>query len=535
MSMTWTGWRACTRLAVAGVTLGGLVAVAPAVGASTLGGQAAAGASGPVAGTANGAVRGLASGAVDEFLGIPYAAPPVGALRWQPPQPAASWSGVRDATQFAPHCPQAASPFGQASTSEDCLFLNVFTPSHQRAGSPVMVWIHGGALVTGESDDYNPAKLVEDGVTVVTINYRLGALGFLAHPALADANGQSGDYGLMDQQAALRWVQRNIASFGGNPHNVTIFGESAGGLSTLSQVASPQARGLFERAIVESGSYNLTQASLASAETAGEAFATKAGCASQTAACLRGLPVSTILADEDAAGCTPNINSEVLPQTLGTAFATGNFNRVPIINGTNRDEWRLFVAISELEGNPVTASNYQSMISSTLGVPAAAAAVIAAKYPLTAFSSPSVALGAVGTDAIFACPALTIDQSVSHFVPTFAYEFNDENAPENFLPPVSFPYGAPHASEIQYLMDLPAAAFPGTLSAQQQQLATIMKGYWTNFAKRGFPSSFGTLSWPLFNNVTQKMQSLVPPTPQTETDFATTHNCGFWTALAAAA
>jgi para-nitrobenzyl esterase len=533
--MTWTGWRACTRLAVAGVTLGGLVAVAPAVGASTLGGQAAAGASGPVAGTANGAVRGLASGAVDEFLGIPYAAPPVGALRWQPPQPAASWSGVRDATQFAPHCPQSASPFGQASTSEDCLFLNVFTPSHQRAGSPVMVWIHGGALVTGESDDYNPAKLVEDGVTVVTINYRLGALGFLAHPALADANGQSGDYGLMDQQAALRWVQRNIASFGGNPHNVTIFGESAGGLSTLSQVASPQARGLFERAIVESGSYNLTQASLASAETAGEAFATKAGCASQTAACLRGLPVSTILADEDAAGYTPNINSEVLPQTLGTAFATGNFNRVPIINGTNRDEWRLFVAISELEGNPVTASNYQSMISSTLGVPAAAAAVIAAKYPLTAFSSPSVALGAVGTDAIFACPALTIDQSVSHFVPTFAYEFNDENAPENFLPPVSFPYGAPHASEIQYLMDLPTAAFPGTLSAQQQQLATIMKGYWTNFAKRGFPSSFGTLSWPLFNNVTQKMQSLVPPTPQTETDFATSHNCGFWTALAAAA
>jgi para-nitrobenzyl esterase len=242
---------------------------------------------------------------------------------------------------------------------------------------------------------------------VVTINYRLGALGFLAHPALADANGQSGDYGLEDQQAALRWVRRNIASFGGNPHNVTIFGESAGGLSTLSQVASPQARGLFERAIVESGSYNLTQASLASAETAGEAFATKAGCASQTAACLRSLPVSTILANEDAAGYTPNINSEVLPESLGTAFATGNFNRVPIIDGTNRDEWRLFVAISELEGNPVTASNYQSMISSTLGVPAAAAAVIAAKYPLPAFPSPSVAIGAVGTDAIFACPALT--------------------------------------------------------------------------------------------------------------------------------
>ena len=223
----------------------------------------------------------------------------------------------------------------------------------------------------------------------------------------------------------------------------------------------------------------------------------------------------------------------MLPETLGAAFATGNFNRVPIINGTNRDEWRLFVALSELAGNPVTASNYQSMISSTLGVPAPVAAVIAAKYPLTAFPSPSIALGAVGTDAIFACPALTIDQSVSRFVPTFAYEFNDENAPELFLPPVSFPYGAAHASEIQYVMDLPTAAFPKPLSAQQQQLAATMKGYWTNFAKRGLPASSGTPSWPLFTNLTQKMQSLAPPAPQTETGFADMHKCAFWTALEA--
>jgi para-nitrobenzyl esterase len=532
MFMTWAGWRVCSRLAVAGLTLGALIAAAPAVSASA-GGPVA----GPVAGTANGPVRGLAKGTVDEFLGIPYAAPPVGALRWQPPQPAASWSGVRDATQFAPHCPQLGGPFGLASTSENCLFLNVFTPRHHRAGShfPVMVWIHGGALVTGESNDYDPTQLVADGVTVVTINYRLGALGFLAHPALADANGQSGDYGLMDQQAALRWVQRNIARFGGNPHDVTVFGESAGGLSTLSQVASPQARGLFERAIVESGSYNLTQAPLASAESAGEAFATKAGCASQTAACLRSLPVSTILADQDASGYTPNVNSEVLPETLGTAFATGNFNRVPIINGTNRDEWRLFVALDALVGNRVTTSNYQSMISATLGVPAAVAAIIAARYPLAAYPSPSVALGAVGTDAIFACPALTIDQSVSRFVPTFAYEFSDENAPELFLPRVSFPYGAAHASEIQYLMGLPTAAFPQALSARQQRLAATMKGYWTKFAKRGFPATFGTPFWPVFNDLTQEMQSLAPPAPRTETGFASTHNCVFWTALEAGA
>ncbi len=537
MFRTWTGWRALTRLAVAGVALTALVAGAPAVRAGTLGGQPATWSGGPVATTADGAVRGLAVGAVDEFLGLPYAAPPVGPLRWQPPRPAARWAGVRAATRYGPHCPQSASPFGQASASEDCLYLNVFTPSHRApgAGSPVMVWIHGGALVTGESDDYNPAGLVKDGATVVTINYRLGALGFLAHPALADAQGQSGDYGLEDQQAALRWVQRNIARFGGDPHDVTLFGESAGGLSTLSQVASPQARGLFQQAVVESGAYQLTQATLAAAEAAGQAFAAKAGCASQTAACLRSLPVSTILASQNSGigGYLPNINREVLPQALGTAFRTGSFNRVPVINGTNRDEWRLFVAISTLEGNPVTAANYQGMISSTLGVPAAAAAGVAARYPLSAFPSPSVALGAVGTDAIFACPALTVDQSVSRFVPTFAYEFSDENAPENFLPPVSFPYGAPHASEIQYLMDLSTAPFPGTLSARQQRLAATMRRYWTNFAKRGFPSSPSTPWWPRFNDLTQVTQSLAPPAARTGTDFATTHNCAFWATLEA--
>ena len=225
----------------------------------------------------------------------------------------------------------------------------------------------------------------------------------------------------------------------------------------------------------------------------------------------------------------------MLPQSLGTAFATGEFNRVPIVDGTNHDEWRLFVALDTLEGNPVTAANYQSQISATLGVPAPAAAIIAAEYPLSAYSSPSVALGAVGTDAIFACPALTIDQSASKYVPTYAYEFNDENAPENFLPPVGFPYGAPHASEIQYLFDLPTVAFPGVLTAAQQQLATTMKAYWTDFAARAFPSSGRTPFWPRFNDLTEQMESLVPPTPTVESDFASEHNCGFWAALEAAA
>ncbi len=166
-----------------------------------------------------------------------------------------------------------------------------------------MVWIHGGAFIAGKSNDYYPAGLVRHGVIVVTINYRLGALGFVAHPALAShPGGSSGDYGLMDQQAALRWVQANIRQFGGNPRNVTLFGESSGGLSVLSQLVSPGARGLFARAIVESGTYDLTQATLATAETAGEAFAAKVGCASQSAAGLRSLPASTIVDNEDFAG-----------------------------------------------------------------------------------------------------------------------------------------------------------------------------------------------------------------------------------------
>jgi para-nitrobenzyl esterase len=395
----------------------------------------------------------------------------------------------------------------------------------------VMVWVHGGSLRTGESDDYNPAGLVRDGVVVVTINYRLGALGFLADAALASRpGGPAGNYGLMDQQAALRWVQRDIGGFGGNPGDVTLFGESAGGLSTLAQLVSPGARGLFQRAIVESGTYQLTQQSLAAAEAAGQAFAAKAGCArttaaaSTTAACLRRLPVSTILADEDAVGYTPDVDGAVLTQPIKTALARGQFNRVPVVIGTNHDEYRLFVAVYQFLGQRVTAANYQSMIASTLGVSAAIAGAIAAQYPLSRYPSPPVALGAIGTDAIFACHALTAEWSLARYVPTFAYEFNDENAPQLFLPPVGFPYGAAHASELPYLFSQTAVQHPAGFSAAQQQLAAAMKQDWTNLAKTGIPAA----GWPKFTSASQQMLSLVPPAPQVETDFAAQHHCAFW-------
>jgi para-nitrobenzyl esterase len=524
--------RAGVRLGAGAIALGALIAGALAASASAAPAQPSP-RTGLIVATTGGSLRGTTAGPVDEFLGIPYAAPPVGPLRWRPPQPAALWTGIRDATAFAPHCPQPPSGFGVASTSENCLYLNVYIPAGARAGArdlPVMVWIHGGAFIAGESDDYNPAGLVRHGVIVVTINYRLGALGFLADAALASRpGGSSGNYGLMDQQAALRWVQANIRQFGGNPRNVTLSGESSGGLSVLSQLVSPGARGLFAQAIVESGSYDLTQATLASAETAGQAFAAKVGCASQTAACLRALPVSTIVDNEDFAGYKPDIDGTVLTQSIGPALASGQFNRVPVINGTNRDEWRLFVAQEQLDGAPpVTAVNYQASIAGLLGVSATTAAVIAAQYPLSAYSSPPVALGAIGTDEIFACPALTVDESSSKYVPTYAYEFNDQNAPERYLAPVGFPYGAAHESEVQYLFSLANTPFPGVLTAPQQQLAAAMKQYWTNLAKTGSPNSHPDPWWPRFDRTSQQLLSLVPPRPQVETGFAIEHHCAFW-------
>jgi para-nitrobenzyl esterase len=506
----------------------------------------------PFAFTFSGPVRGtVTSAGVSEFLGIPYAAAPVANLRWRPPVPHAPWFQPLDATQFASHCPQTPSPFGTASTTEDCLFLNVFTPESNRGGigagglRPVMVWIHGGALVDGESNDYDPTAFVKDGVIVVTINYRLGILGFLAHPAFAAektdpdhdgdiAAGSAGDYGLMDQQLALRWVRDNIVFFGGDPLNVAIFGESAGGLSVFSQLASPSAANLFEKAIIESGAYNQTTQTLVTVEAAGTAFATAAGCSSQTAACLRALPVSTILANQNPAGYTPNIDGNFLPLSLGTALATGQFHHVPIIQGSNHDEWRLFTALDfDLTIGPIANNEaaYEAALASLVGP---GAPFVAAEYPLASFPSADLAFATAGTDVVFACPAYGADLSMSQFVPLSAYEFNDENAPQDFLPPVTFPYGAAHASELQYLFNLPVTVPRPPLNTQQLQLSSSMQHYWTNFAKAGTPNGSGQPAWQQFNALEGNFQSLIPPSPVQETTFATNHKCAFWAALLAA-
>jgi para-nitrobenzyl esterase len=499
----------------------------------------------PVVTTSDGAVRGLAGSTVDAFLGLPYAAPPTGNLRWRPPQPPTHWPGVRDAISFAPSCPQnpTANPFlPPGPTSEDCLYLNVYTPTLRHGASrPVLVWIHGGGLTQDAGRNYDPAQLAADGVVAVTINYRLGALGFLAHPALASRpGGPAGNYGLMDQQAALRWVRANIARFGGNPGDVTIAGESAGGLSVLAHLVSRGSRGLFQRAIIQSGSFALNQQSLTDAEAAGEDFAAKAGCPDQTAQCLRRLPVSTLLAAQNGVYIPGVVDGQVLTEPIGTALAAGRFARVPVLNGTNRDEERIFVsfgrAISHGTNVPipgdgtVTADSYQADIASVLGVPTARAAAIAAQYPLASYPSPTVAFSALVGDASFACPALQIDRWTSGRVPTFAYEFNDDAAPLRFTPPLAGPPVGTHGSELQYLFGLPNAPVPGTLNAGQQTLAASMRAAWADFAARGNPAT-AAVPWPAFGGTGgTSVLSLVPPQPQPETDFAVRHHCSFWAA-----
>jgi para-nitrobenzyl esterase len=498
----------------------------------------AAGGASAVVQTDKGPVQGV-DRAIDRYLGIPYAAPPIGDLRWRPPQAHAAWTTPLNATQFANHCPQPASPFGRPTNTEDCLYLNVYAPGSIPRGKrlPVMVWIHGGALAVGESDDYDPTRLVKKGTVVVTFNYRLGALGFLAHPALtAEGGGSSGDYGLMDQQAALTWVKRNIANFGGNPQDVTIFGESAGGLSVHSQLVSPLAKGLFHRGIAQSGAYALDLPSLRSAENRGTTLATNFGCSDQTAACLRAISVDALLSVQstDTGSVLPNVDGKVLPQSIRPALESGQFNRVPVMEGTTHDEFSLF-AFTNIENvfGVLDPSFYPFVVSTllrTVGLNADPHAV-EQLYPVASYgNSVGRAVTALGTDALFACPGRRAVQLLSKYTPSYAYEFNDPNAPQLFVPPASFPYLAYHGSEVQYLFNLPNQTGAPGFDADQKKLADAMVRYWTRFATAGGPNQFGLPFWPRYTTANDTYMSLKPPTPATTTGFAADHKCAFWDA-----
>ncbi len=376
-------------LLLAGLTLALGLTVAPSGAYAQGPGAAAAAMSSPlVVQTDKGAVRGTLSGGVREFLGIPYAAPPVGALRWRAPRPAAPWAGVRDATSPGKLCAQFGSPGSgnpNTSTNEDCLYLNVDTPRTVRGRLPVMVWIHGGGFTGGAGSIYDGKVIAEQGnVIVVTINYRLGAFGFLALPSLdAESPGLSGDYGLEDQQAALRWVQRNSVAFGGNPRNVTIFGESAGGAAVCENMTSPTAAGLFQRVIAESGCLGETSGRPA-AEQNGAAFAGRLGCndAATAAACLRGKSASDVLTAGASGAWSPVVGGAVLPLPPAQALASGRYDHVPLLQGTNHDEGRLFAGLRfDASGAPLTAAHYPAVIQAQVG--AANAPMVLDAYPLS--------------------------------------------------------------------------------------------------------------------------------------------------------
>jgi para-nitrobenzyl esterase len=499
-----------------------------------------------IAFTESGLVIGSTTGGVSQFLGIPYAAPPVGALRWRPPKRYGFFPGFAlQATQFGSACTQ---PGGIGS--ENCLFLNVFRSEAEwgegeRRGLPVMVWIHGGGLIDGSSTAYNPELLVKKGVIVVTINYRLGYLGFFAQSAIDDEGHLNGNYGLMDQQFALKWVRKNIAGFGGDPDRVTIFGESAGGQSVYAQLASPLASGMFRGAIAESGSYAEFQnyfsnvVTLAQGETTGSqsvpsgaAIADGVGCTSQTASCLRAVPASTMIAQEPFP-LYPFVDGRLLTQTISAAFASGEFNQVPVISGTNHDEYRLFVATGfDLVGKPILTSAEYDTATTALWGPALGPPVLAS-YPFASYPFGGEALGASGTDGVFSCPARNADQSLSKFVPTYTYEFNDENAPPAqalFGGLLTFPLGAYHSAELPYLFPgIDVFGLPVTLSSQQMQLSDAMVSYWTKFAKTGDPNSFEEPFWSPYSASSDEFQSLIPPTPVVESNFNTGHRCSaFW-------
>ncbi len=446
----------------------------------------------------SGIVQGVIAGDVVAFKGLPYAAPPVGEGRWRPPAPAADWQGVRDATTYGALCiqpPANGDPgVGPLPMSEDCLTLNVWAPVDRNEPLPVMVWIHGGGYNNGSGTAalYDGSALARRGVIVVTINYRLGRLGFFDHPALAadrPADEPAGNYGLMDQIAALEWVRDNIAALGGEPGNVTLFGESAGGVAVTQLMVAPSARGLFHKAIVQSGLGRQRSAELAldrpgrpSAQSLGTAFARSAGLpADADAAQLRAVPAEAFLRPMPAFYSDNLIvDGLILTEDVVEAFAAGRQAAVPLILGTNSAEfWWI---------RPTDAGAYGRTDD----------ALTEAEHDalLAAYGGPDGYDADIVSDLIFNEPARHLTRlhaAAGH--PTFLYRF--DVVPESNPEPSG---GATHASERPYVFDtLETVGRP--MGQRDQDAANAMAGYWTTFARSGDPNVPGTVVWPDLRSV----------------------------------
>lgn len=458
--------------------------------------------------TKQGPVHGFLDGTTRIFLGLPYAAPPTGGNRFRPPQPAAAWTDPRDATSYGPQCAQIGIQGDFAPNSvEDCLSLNVWAPAAAtpEARRPVMVWAHGGGFILGSGSEptYEGTKLSEAGdVVIVTINYRLGPLGFLSHPALTAEDAQhpgSGNYGLMDQQAALRWVQGNIAAFGGDAGNVTFFGESAGGISVCMHLAADGSRGLFQRAIMESGPCTYaTQPSLADQEKQGQALAAAVGCtqgdAASVRACLRSktpkdimtaLPGRPGLLGAGGYSWGPTVDGNFLAKQPREVFAAGKEIAVPLIVGSNADEGTLFYKLG-------AALKDETETRAALGVFFTPTQIdsILKRYPLAGFASPTDAAIKVVSD-VFTCDARRVARQHSA-AGNATYEYHFTRAFQWIYPGL----GAFHSAELPFVWGNPFAFIP--IKPEEEPLSKAIQGYWTRFAKSADPNGTGAIQWPAY-------------------------------------
>ncbi len=474
----------------------------------------------------SGVVTGSLNGDIWSFKGIPYAAPPVGDLRWQAPQPVAPWAEPRACTAFGPACPQPASAetfyLAVGETSEDCLYLNVWAPdpssdaAQQARGLqdedvellPVMVWIHGGSFETGAGSMavYDGANLASLGVVAVTINYRLGPLGFLAHPALSaeSPEGSSGNYGLLDQVAALKWVQTNIAAFGGDPQRVTVFGESAGAISILDLLVSPLAEGLFQRAIAQSGimldqGFGVTtNGTLADAEEDGLALAERLGVEASlapvdAAAALRSKNPEELLGASGESGSVmeqglrwkPVADGYVLPDVPTKLWAEGRNHAMPLLIGSNLDEGNLF-----LQGLTLELAQYQQQMEAVFGPYTQEALAL---YPVKTADDITPAFSRMLTEVGFASTARLAARSMSAAgAPAYLYEFTRV--------PFDNPLGAFHGVEIPYVFgNTSLFSVMGAIEQADVDLSAALMRYWTSFARSGVPGYEGGVAWPAYD------------------------------------